>query len=913
MCAMHAAELRVLGPVELVGDERNTVPLAAKHKRLLAALMVEHGRACTVDELAESVWNGSPPASARNLVQVYISQLRKVLPDGIEIVTRGGGYALEVAPGSLDAARFESLLGEARAARRDENPALAFSLADRALALWRGRAYGELAYDDFARAESERLEGLHVVAVEERFEAQLALGRDEEVLGDVLGHASENPLRERAQELAMVALYRCERQSNALEHYAAFRARLTDELGVEPGPALRELQRRILQQDPDLLLVAVVAPAAAALPLPANVLVGRQRELDELRNLLGRRDARLIVLTGAGGSGKTRLALEAARRAASSFANGARLVELAPLREPALVVPTIAHALGVAEAPDQEPLETLAAALAPQELLLLVDNAEHVRDAAPSFARLVAAAPRLTLLVTSRAVLHVSGEHVFPLAPLAEEDAVELFVQRARLLEPRFALTPETEPDVREICRRVDCLPLAIELTAVRIRTLTPRSLWKRLDTRLGLLTGGQRDLPARQQTLRETIAWSVGLLGRRERDVFARLAIFPGGATLEAAEAVCGADVDTLAVLVDDHLLFRADAVGEPRFGMLETVREYALELLGSERVDVEVALAEYFSKWADELRASATDEREWRGVVERLDPEVDNVRAALAAAAAWGDAEFQLRLAGPLWRYWWVRGPAGEGLEWIERVLAAGDGPATVARACALQGAAGLAWTRGDLARAKELARGAISVAVEAGSKWDEGSAHTVLGIVANTEGDRATARYHHERSLEISEELGIEPVVEKLNLGVVALDAGDYEAAIRLLEDVLESHRRHERAAGIGFALLSLGRARYEFGDQKAARRDIEEARACFEEVGFRGQVASALQGLAAVEASESRFEQAARLLGQARRLLDDAGQSGDEFGALAVSTEAQARAALGDEAFESAYAAGLDEPV
>jgi tetratricopeptide (TPR) repeat protein len=404
-----------------------------------------------------------------------------------------------------------------------------------------------------------------------------------------------------------------------------------------------------------------------------------------------------------------------------------------------------------------------------------------------------------------------------------------------------------------------------------------------------------------------------VGLLGRRERDVFARLAIFPGGATLEAAEAVCGADVDTLAVLVDDHLLFRADAVGEPRFGMLETVREYALELLGSERVDVEVALAEYFSKWADELRASATDEREWRGVVERLDPEVDNVRAALAAAAAWGDAEFQLRLAGPLWRYWWVRGPAGEGLEWIERVLAAGDGPATVARACALQGAAGLAWTRGDLARAKELARGAISVAVEAGSKWDEGSAHTVLGIVANTEGDRATARYHHERSLEISEELGIEPVVEKLNLGVVALDAGDYEAAIRLLEDVLESHRRHERAAGIGFALLSLGRARYEFGDQKAARRDIEEARACFEEVGFRGQVASALQGLAAVEASESRFEQAARLLGQARRLLDDAGQSGDEFGALAVSTEAQARAALGDEAFESAYAAGLDEPV
>jgi predicted ATPase len=509
---------------------------------------------------------------------------------------------------------------------------------DRALALWRGRAYGELAYDDFARAESERLEELRLVALEERFDAQLAVGRHEEVLGDVLAHVGENPLRERAHELAMVALYRCARQSDALEHYAAFRARLTDELGLEPGPALRELQRRILQQAPDLLLADVTAPAAAALPMAPNALVGREGELDELRKLLAQRDARLIVLTGAGGSGKTRLAVEAARRAASSFANGARLVELAPLREPTLVVPTIAHALGVAEDPDQEPLETLAAALAAQELLLLVDNAEHVREAAPSFARLVSAAPRLTLLVTSRAVLHVSGEHVFPVAPLAEKDAVELFVQRAQLLEPSFTLTAETEPDVRQICRRVDCLPLAIELAAARVRTLTPRSLSKRLDTRLGLLTGGPRDLPARQQTLRETIAWSVGLLGKRERDVFARLAVFPGGATLEAAEAVGGADVDTLAVLVDDHLLLRADAVGEPRFRMLETVREYALELLGSERVDVEVALAEYFSTWADELRASATDEREWRGVVERLDPEVDNVRAAARGGCSLG-----------------------------------------------------------------------------------------------------------------------------------------------------------------------------------------------------------------------------------------------------------------------------------
>jgi predicted ATPase/DNA-binding SARP family transcriptional activator len=909
MCAMPAAEIRVLGPVELVDDANSAVQLAAKPKRLLAALVVGQGRARTVDELADSVWNGSPPASARNLVQVYVSQLRKTLPEGIEIVTRGGAYALEVAPGGLDAARFEGLLGDARAARRDVNPALAVSLTDQALALWHGRAYGELAYDDFARADSERLEELRLVAIEERFDAQLALGRHEAVLGGVLAHASENPMRERAHELAMLVLYRSGRQSDALEHFASVRSRLRKELGLEPGPALRELQRRILEQDPVLLPVQA-APEIAALPAPANRLVGRERELEKLCLLLARRESRLIVLTGAGGSGKTRLALEAAREATPSFANGARLVELAPLRDPALVVPTIAHALGIADDPGKEPLEALEAALAPQELLLLVDNAEHVRTAAPDFARLVASASRLTLLVTSRAVLHVSGEHVVPVSPLAEEDGVELFVQRAGLLEPEFILTPENDEDVREICRRLDCLPLALELAAARIRTLTPRALRERLDRRLGLLTGGPRDLPARQQTLRETIAWSVDLLGEHEREVFARLAVLPGGASLEAAEEVCGADLDTLGALVDDHLLLRVNDGGDPRFAMLETVREYALELLGAERADGELALAEFFAGIADELRLAAPVEREWRRIVERLDPEIDNVRAALAAAAGWGDAEFQLRLAGPLWRYWWVRGPAGEGLEWIERALAVDDGPATVARACALQGAAGLAWTRGDLERAKELARAAISVAVEARSKWDEGSAHTVLGIVANTEGDRATARYHHERSLEISEELGIEPVVQKLNLGVVALDTGDYETAIPLFEDVLESHRRHERPWGIGFALLSLGRARYELGDQKAARRDFEEARACFEEVGFRGQVASALQGLAAIEASEARFEETARLLGQARRELDDAGQSGDEFAALTVSTEAQARAALGDEAFDAAYARGLD---
>jgi predicted ATPase/DNA-binding SARP family transcriptional activator len=904
-----AGELRVLGPVAIVGDDGVVVSSPAKHARLLAALLIADGRALGIDELVEAVWDGAAPASARKLVQVYVSQLRKALPTDVAIVTRGSAYAVELAPESLDATRFEQLVEESREAWRGGNAALALSLAERALALWRGRAFGGLAYEEFARVESERLEELRLVALEERLGALLGLGRQDEVLGEALALADAQPFRERPHELVMLALYRSGRQADALEHYADLRARLDDELGLEPRPALRELQRRILLQDPELDLSAE-SVSAGALPVSPNPLVGRARELGELRSLLDRRESRLIVLTGAGGSGKTRLALEAARDSAGTFANGAVFVELAPLRDPDLVVQTIARALELAIDPTDEPLDALAAGLAPQELLLVVDNAEHVRTASTAFAELIAQAPRLTLLVTSRAVLHVSGERVFPVAPLAEDDAVELFVQRARLLEPGFELTPENDADTREICARVDRLPLAVELAAARIRTLNPRALRERLDTRLRLLTGGPRDLPARQQTLRETIDWSVGLLDESARAVFARLAVFPSGARLDAAEAVCGAEVDTLAALVDDHLLRREDAFGEPRFGMLETVREFALELLGEERPRVELAMVNYFVDLTDRV------ESEGGGALEplsQLDAEFDNVRAALVAAERNGASDLRLGLAGSMWRYHWARGTPTEGLAEIEKALAASDGRATSRRARALQGAAGLVWSMGDLAYAKQLASEAVRVASETGSTWEECLANTVLGAAANDEHDPETAREHHQRSLELAVELGVEPVVQKLNLGIVALDLGEFEEAQELLEDVLTSHRRAERPAGIGFALANLGLVRYELGDHEGSRLAFEEARTCFEQVAMRQQVAYTLQGLAAAEAHDLRFEEAARLLGEARRELDDVGSPEETFAAVLIEeTKQRTRAALGDEVFEAAYAEGRESP-
>jgi predicted ATPase/DNA-binding SARP family transcriptional activator len=914
---MAGAEVRVLGPLEVVGGDGGVVRLAAKQKRLLAALIAADRRACNVDELVEAVWSGSPPASARSLVQVYVSQLRKALPDGMVVVTRGGAYALELEPGGrLDATRFEQLLGECEAARRDGNAALATSLADRALALWHGRAYGELAYEEFLRAESERLEERRLAAVEARLDAQLALGRHVEVLGEVLTLAEQHPSHERVQELALLALYRCGRQTEALDHYAAVRARLREELGLEPGPELRELQRRILQQDPELSVEPGRATdVARALPLPPNPLVGRERELEQLRTLLARREARLIVLSGAGGSGKTRLALEAARRAAASYANGVVLVELAPVRDPALVVPAIAHALTVAEAPGQDPLEALVVALAHQELLLVVDNVEHVRDAAPDLARLAARSSLLTILVTSRAVLHVSGEHVFPVAPLAEEDAVELLVQRARLLEPTFARDAGNEDDLREICRRVDGLPLAIELAAARVRTLTPRALRARLDSRLGVLTGGPRDLPARQQTLRETVAWSVDLLGDRERDVFARLAVFPGGATLEAAEAVCGADVDTLGALVDDHLVRRMEIHGEGRFGMLETVREYALQLLGEERGAVERRFAEHLAALVAEAEPHLSGEQQarWLGV---LDAEHENLGAALAYLAAPGDAESRLRMAAALSRFWYIRGHLTEGRRRLEDALADGGTTDPDLRRRALTAAASLALLQGDYAAAAASAEQALAVARELGTPLYVANALSNLGAIVLAGGDHARAGPLLEEAVSLAREVGDQRIAALAvnNLGDLALTVGDYERAEPLFEESLALLEARGDAANVARSLFNLGAVAFKLGRLQAADGRFREGLSVAEQVGDTEDIAWCLEGYAAIAAAAGDGERAALLLGAAGALLDGIGAEFKPFErALDEETRAEAIRLVGEAAVAEAASRGARLPL
>ena len=775
-------ELRVLGPLELWAADGPVPVGGGKQRRLLAALAIRAGQALPADVLIEAVWGSTPPASARKLLQVYVSQLRRLLGPPLSVGTRAGGYVLEGGDGALDAARFERLLADGQAAAAAGNHALARSLFGRALGLWRGSAYGELAYEDFAHLEAGRLEDLRLSAREAQLDAELALGHHAELLPELQSRARAEPLRERAHAQAMLALYRCGRQSEALELYAATFARLRDQLGLEPGAELRELQRRILQHDPELAVAPVPVPVGS-LPAAPNALLGRDREVKELRELLLRDDVRLVSLTGAGGSGKTRLALEAVRAASAMFANGAAFVGLAPLRDSRLVIETILRACGVDKWPGSDPLGALITALRSRELLLVLDNFEHLRTAAPAVVELLAGAPRLTVLITSRVVLHVSGECVYPVEPLDTDAAVDLFCARVREADPAFAPDPANREAIPRVCARLDGLPLAVELAAARTRVLTPAQLHARLDARLPLLTGGPHDLPARQRTLRATLEWSHELLSDQEQQLFRRLAVFAGGFELQAAEEVCEADLDTLASLVEHSLVRRFK---DGRFGMLETVREFALEQLDAtgEAATIRARHAAYFRAIVES--ANLREDSDCQQRHDLIPTDVDNIRAALGWALENGHIKLGLELATALEVFWWTTA-APEGRRWFEALLErAHDAPLEV-QARALRACGTTTVFAGDIAGAQEPYQQSLDTFRRLG---DERGAAGVLHCLAGNASDRndtATARRLIEQSIETLERVGskTEQAAALKILGKVECDEGRYDAGIELLE--------------------------------------------------------------------------------------------------------------------------------
>jgi predicted ATPase/DNA-binding SARP family transcriptional activator len=726
-------EFRILGPLEVHDDGGPVRVPGAKERALLADLLVNAGRVVSADRLVEDLWGEDPPGNPANTLQGRVSALRRALGRaGTGLVAyRPPGYRLAVDPEQVDAARFERLVAQAGALAPAE-PGRAVGLLEQALGLWRGPALAELADRPWAQAEAVRLEELRLAAVETLAELRLAAGEHAGLVGELESLVAAHPTRERLRALLMVALYRSGRQADALAVYQQTRAALAEELGIDPSPELQRLHQQVLTQDPALEPAGSDRPQLRHnLPERLTSLVGRDRELGEVAKLLEQH--RLVTVVGPGGAGKTTVAVEAARRLAAGYPDGVWLVELAALRDPALLAEVVVAALqledeaaGPGTPAPPPPAERLAGFVADKALLLVLDNCEHLAAVCAELVqRLLRAGPGLRVLATSREVLGVPGEVVWPVPPLAIPgdlghagpggsywavpgadgeaeadgavpealagyDAVRLFCERAAAADPGFALDADNARTVAELCRRLDGLPLAIELAAARVRFLPVAEIAARLDDRFRLLTGGARTLDPRQQTLRATLDWSWELLTEPDRRLLRRLSVFVGGCTVAAVEAVCGGDgevLDGLFRLVDRSLVVAAG--GEPaRFRLLESVRAYAAERLADagETQRLEARHTAWFLRLAEQAAAHRTGRRGLRLV----DGDYDNLRLALDRAVAARDPDTALRLASALGWYWWTARTV-EGRQRLAEVLALADGqPPTLPLARALQVAA-------------------------------------------------------------------------------------------------------------------------------------------------------------------------------------------------------------------------------
>src|SRR5581483_2963002 len=590
---------------------------------------------------------------------------------------------------------------------------------------------------------------------------------------------------------------------------------------------------------------------AGVLPAQPTALVGRDREIALVGQELLRPDVRLLTLTGAAGTGKTRLAIAVAADVAPRLRRAVCFVDLAALADADLVLPAIGRALRVDDS-GESLAETLRRHLAGKPILLVLDNFEHLTAAAPALGELVAACPDLKILTTSRVPLHLSWEHEFAVGALPVPDlggavevdavaacpAVILFVQRAQAVQPGFRLSEQNAAAVAELCVRLDGLPLAIELAAARTKLMTPQAMVARLDDRLGLLSGGPVDWPSRHRALRAAIDWSYSLLSSEERALFRRLAVFPGGCTLEAAEAVCGPDAEPgtdmlglVASLVDHSLLRRDEQADEDaRFSMLETIRGYALERLtvAEDVGKIRGRHAAYFLDKAEEIEPSLLRSGQARWLV-YLQREHDNVIAALGWLEENGRHEDALRLAGALWPFWDARGYRREGAAWLARTLASTEGVVSRARARALNGAGNLARRMGDYGSARALHEQSLALSKALDDERGVARSLANLGNVCGDQGDYAGARAFYEQSLALRRELGDTwgIALQLVNLGILAHNGGEYDRACRLYEEALGLFRSIDDDAGVSWCLFQLSESLIGLGDVERASRLCSES--------------------------------------------------------------------------------------